>query len=134
MEKKTKKWNKDKLGLFLQDQMRETAAKMKACGIQMAHGCWVYNGLPSSDTTTFPPNFSARVERSWMSSKPFTCHSCLIPEKRCMIALDFKWKVVYYWSVLFQCEYELMCAFFVSDLIVIDTIYIYILKFIFIYL
>lgn len=38
-------------------------------------------GLPSRDTTTFPPSFSARVLRSWMSSSPFTCHSCLIPER-----------------------------------------------------
>lgn len=36
-------------------------------------------GLPSRDTTVFPPSFSARVPRSWMSSSPFTCHSCLIP-------------------------------------------------------
>lgn len=39
-------------------------------------------GLPSRDTTTFPPSFSARVLRSWMSSSPFTCHSCLIPANR----------------------------------------------------
>lgn len=39
-------------------------------------------GFPSRDTTTFPPSFSARVLRSWMSSSPFTCHSCLIPGHR----------------------------------------------------
>lgn len=40
-----------------------------------------HSGLPSRDTTTFPPSFSASVRRSWMSSRPFTCHSCLIPDK-----------------------------------------------------
>lgn len=56
------------------------------------HGGWLgsarlgspsrhHSGLPSRDTTTFPPSFSASVVRSWMSSSPFTCHSCLIPEE-----------------------------------------------------
>lgn len=50
-------------------------------GLQMARGyCLsVQIGFPSSDTTVLPPNRSARVVRSWMSSSPFTCHSCLIP-------------------------------------------------------
>ena len=61
----------------------DTAAKMKARGIQMAQVFFsFYNAFPSSDTTTLPPSFSAKVVRSWMSSKPLTCHSCLIPEER----------------------------------------------------
>lgn len=38
-------------------------------------------GFPSRVTTDEPPSFSARVFRSLISSKPFTCHSCLIPVK-----------------------------------------------------
>lgn len=40
----------------------------------------IYIGDPSRLTTDEPPSFSARVCRSLRSSKPFTCHSCLIPE------------------------------------------------------
>lgn len=40
---------------------------------------WIYTGPPSRVTTDEPPSFSAKVRRSLMSSKPLTCHSCLIP-------------------------------------------------------
>lgn len=42
-------------------------------------GSNIYIGDPSRLTTDEPPSFSARVCRSLRSSKPFTCHSCLIP-------------------------------------------------------
>lgn len=41
---------------------------------------FIYKGDPSRVTTDEPPSFSARVCRSFRSSKPFTCHSCLMPE------------------------------------------------------
>lgn len=46
----------------------------------------IYKGAPSRLTTDEPPSFSARVCRSLRSSKPFTCHSCLIPSNFLLMA------------------------------------------------
>lgn len=46
----------------------------------------IYIGDPSRLITDEPPSFSAKVCRSLRSSKPFTCHSCLIPSNFLLIA------------------------------------------------
>lgn len=47
---------------------------------EVGEGRNIYIGDPSRLMTDEPPSFSARVCRSLRSSKPFTCHSCLMPE------------------------------------------------------
>lgn len=47
---------------------------------EVGEGRSIYIGDPSRLMTDEPPSFSARVFRSLRSSKPFTCHSCLMPE------------------------------------------------------
>lgn len=46
---------------------------------EVGEGRLIYIGCPSRLVTDEPPSFSARVCRSLRSSKPFTCHSCLMP-------------------------------------------------------
>lgn len=53
----------ENLKLFLRDQKIDTAAKIES--VWNPDGTVsVYSGRPSRETTTLPPNLSARVERS----------------------------------------------------------------------
>lgn len=49
---------------------------------EVGEGRSIYIGDPSRLITDEPPSFSARVCRSLRSSKPFTCHSCLMPRNK----------------------------------------------------